>query len=198
MITAKKELDIVKITELKEDSDKTMLGKVAVLMESDHSNSDELLFRFLDNKSYFSFLSDEVQFEKVGYIEAESLAISFVDQLFDYPHLVKANNTQNELIIAGNVSRINSLTYVQLNENFLLGYVGTHKDDQNASAYPTADVYFFVKIGEVEGKTIYRYSSDMFLSDERKDISWILGFGSMKVTDPKTNVNVVKVTQYKE
>lgn len=197
-------LDIVKITGVTKKEHELYINKIAVIYDDiqDDNQSNELLFRFIDNKEYVSFYSGQISYDKIGYIENESkekVQLNYVDLLFQYPHHFIAQNTKNPIMFAGNVSRVGVLTYLQLNENFVLGYVGTREDDPLAtSKYPNAELYFFVKIGEIDNTSIYRYSSDMFIRDEIKEISWVLGFGNKKVYSPiiLEETNVIKTTQF--
>lgn len=82
-------------------------------------------------------------------------------------HLREAKVAEETIYFVGGVSEHGFLTYVKMNDDILMGY-NSEKDSRYQN---NANVYFFKKIGEVEGKDIYIYIHDMVMLE--KKISWV-------------------------
>lgn len=82
-------------------------------------------------------------------------------------HLREAQLAEKTIYFVGEVSEHGFLTYVKMNDDIVMGY-NSVKDSRHQS---NANIYFFKKIGEVEGKEIYIYIHDMVMLE--KKISWV-------------------------
>jgi hypothetical protein len=205
-----KQFEIVKIKSVKSEKYNKYIGLYGVDTTPDYygvgEETPEYVLTLINNKDkHINFFRNEVELEVVGYVKNEPREVvpwENVNALSDFPHTFTLENTGQQAVLAGNVSRTPDLRMIQLTDKFVMGYTTTLVNDEfnqqtaRRTTYPNSDIYYFIKIGEMDGKMIIRYFSDMVVSDERESIDWVLGTGEFKVD---TNVlKKEKVTRIKQ
>ena len=162
--------------------------------ESDLSTKDNFYYlKDLDSSLYLDILRTKVVVQEIGYVDVSRIVLNnyIYTGFLDYFKFV-AENTKNELYVFGRVSEIHNFRFLQLTENMAMAYTSLHSQDKGAKSTGSyADIYHFVKIGEVVGKSIYIYHSDMVIKDRDNSTSleWVGSFENFKGEEiPTTRV----------
>lgn len=188
---------LVKIISLKDPNiSQENVGKIFVLSDEEDlsTSTDFVLLKDLETGFYLDIAITNVELEEVGYIKTSKTNMTnYIFSSYRHPHYkFVAENTQNELYVLGRVSEINNFRFLQLTENIALAYTSLHSQDKGSkSTGSNADVYHYIKIGQVEGKSIYVYHSDMVIKDseESASLEWVGSFENFKGEEiPTTRV----------
>lgn len=116
--------------------------------------------------------------EEVGYIDFDK---SVGTNIFNTSNVNKNihqrfaySNPDKEIFILGNITEIDSLAYIPMNETTLMGYVS--KDKSLHQSY--GSIYFFQKVGEVMNSPIYMYMHDMVVKED--EVKWVTALAHTK------------------
>lgn len=132
-------------------------------------------------------------------INDETIKWNTFNALVDFPHLKPLENRKAEILLAGNVSAVADLRFIQWTDDIVMGYTTIMKDDIFNQKEPhrfnkiSANIYFFYKIGfftkENKEIGIYRYVSDMsscpMLGNE---INWMKGTGTFEKSNNESEI----------
>lgn len=195
--------DIVKVTNVTNDKMKKHIGVIGINRTQDYCDNlekaTEIVLDLIFHDDIIAFFNKgEVTLEVIGYFNFEdpnTISWDTIESLQRYPHKRVAENNEREFVISGNVSTISTLRFIQLTEEIITGYTTTVQDDkhnQNAirrNLSSNSNIYFFKKIGEFEGKGIFRYASDMVVFEDKDKIDWILGVGKFEIQNHNTKIS---------
>lgn len=120
---------------------------------------------FVDEGVLIDIFTGEItvtdEYKEVGYVDPPSDLNTLPGQLY---HQFTLKYPLSAFYLVGNVSVREQLDYVPLNESVMMGF-------SNDLAMNSGNVYFFKKCGELKGKSLFTYTSDMVVQEDA--IKWV-------------------------